>query len=307
MPNLSAYHYSSYSIPTRHHSRYDLARFHLLLNSVSQFPEFTADSIQLAAPVSDEVLETVHSKSYIEAIRNGFDRDFERQLGFPWSEQLFTRVSASVGCAIQAAKAAHSDGLGIVLGGGAHHAFSDHGEGYCVFNDIAIAAHYILRQSWAERVGILDCDVHQGNGTASIAQNFDNIVTCSVHAEKNFPFQKVKSDYDIGLPDGCRDELYLEAVKDGYRFLIEEEKCDFLLYVGGADPYIGDSLGRLHISKRGLRLRDEFVGRSSSFLEIPLLLVLGGGYAKPISDTVSIQATTIEQLVRFYHRSEPQL
>jgi acetoin utilization deacetylase AcuC-like enzyme len=291
-----AFHYSNYSIPLPEHSRYRLQRFTLLCDLVRQDPDLKHLSLYEGSPVSEELLQSTHSKEYISLIREGYGPDIARTIRFDWSPALFTRTSASVGCAILASEAAAESGVGIVLGGGAHHAFYGHGAGFCVFNDIVIAAKYALEKKYARKVGILDCDVHQGDGTASLCQDEERIITCSIHGKNNYPFVKVNSDLDIELIDDCGAEAYLSGVQSGLQYLLETEECDWLIYIGGADPYELDSFGRLKIPADALRQRDALVKRSCALKEIPIVLLFGGGYAPNVADTVAVQLETVRQI-----------
>lgn len=293
---LKAFHYTDYPIPLPEHSKYRLERFTMLCDFVRQDPELKNITLYPGAPVAEQVLELVHSPEYVSLIKNGYGADVARTIRFDWSSQLFNRTSASVGCALAATDSASESGVGIVLGGGAHHAFFDRGAGYCVFNDIVISAKYALEQKYATKIGILDCDVHQGDGTASLCAREPNIITCSIHGKNNYPFTKERSDLDLELDDNCGSLAYLGSVQSGLQFLLEEEGCDWLIYIGGADPYELDSYGKLKISAHTLGERDALVRRSCYLKEVPIVLLFGGGYAPNIADTVGVQLTTVREI-----------
>ena len=190
-------------------------------------------------PATDEQLLLVHTPDYLEKVLNGGLTEKEmRRIGFPWSPELAMRSRYSVGGAISASQAALQDGLAANLAGGTHHAFADHGEGYCVFNDVAVAARAMQSEGRARRVLVIDLDVHQGNGTAAIFSKDDSVFTFSVHGAKNFPFHKEHSDLDISLPDGSGDDAFLQAVHSGVPVAIRRARADFALYIAGADPLL---------------------------------------------------------------------
>jgi acetoin utilization deacetylase AcuC-like enzyme len=224
-----------------------------------------------------------------------------REIGFPWSPDMVERSRRSVGATVAAARCALSEGVSANLAGGTHHAYADRGSGFCVFNDVAVAAR-LMQAEWSRahrgtaplRVAIIDLDVHQGNGTASILQTDANTFTLSVHAEHNFPFRKERSDLDVPLPDGCLDPVYLEAVEEALVELERRFSPSLVLYLAGADPYEHDRLGRLKLSKAGLKQRDEMVLSWCGQRRIPLAMAMAGGYGHNIEDTVDIQVQTFE-------------
>jgi acetoin utilization deacetylase AcuC-like enzyme len=207
-----------------------------------------------------------------------------RRVGLPWSPGLVERARRSAGATVEACFAALSEGIAVHLGGGTHHAFSQQGQGYCVFNDGAIAARSLQAEAHIRRVLILDCDVHQGNGTAAILQNDPSIFTFSIHGKKNFPFHKEKSDLDIALDDGAGDPIYLDAMHKGIMESLKRANAEIVIYLAGADPYADDRLGRLALSKEGL---------------LPVAITLAGGYAPNIEDTVDIHFQTLQIAAEF--------
>jgi acetoin utilization deacetylase AcuC-like enzyme len=212
---------------------------------------------------------------------------------------MVERSRRSAGATIEACRAALAEGVGVNLAGGTHHAFRGHGEGYCVFNDAAVAALAMQAEGRALRVAILDCDVHQGNGTAAILADDPTVFTFSIHAAKNFPFRKEASDLDIELPDGAGDTDYLAALEQGVCHALSAAQPDLAIYLAGADPYAGDRLGRLALTKEGLRARDRKVFELCRAASVPVAVVMAGGYSADIADTVDIHFSTVEIAASF--------
>jgi acetoin utilization deacetylase AcuC-like enzyme len=192
-----------------------------------------------------------------------------------------------------AAAAAREDGVAANLAGGTHHAFADRGEGFCVFNDVAVATRVLQRDGHARRVAVVDLDVHQGNGTAAIFSGDDSVFTFSMHGEKNFPFRKEASDLDVALPDGAGDDEYLERLRAHLPTVMNRHRPDFVFYLAGADPYEGDRLGRLKLTMTGLQTRDEIVFTACRAAGLPVAITMSGGYATDVNAIVTIHANTI--------------
>lgn len=252
---------------------------------------------QLLVPdaATDEALLRVHCAVYVAKVVSGQLSDREvRRIGLPWSPELVERSRRSVGGTVSACSAALDDGVAVSLSGGTHHAFADHGEGFCVFNDIAVAARAMQSEGRARQIVVLDCDVHQGNGTAAIFSGDPTVFTFSIHGAKNFPFHKERSDLDIELPDGADDEAYLEVLAQAARRALDLARADLAIYLAGADPFVGDTLGRLALTKAGLAARDRLVFDLCRRAGLPVAVVMGGGYARDIRDTVEIQLTTVK-------------
>ena len=242
---------------------------------------------------SQEQLALVHRPDYLgRVLHGGLSEKETRRIGFPWSPELVLRSCASVGGTIDASRAALQDGLAANLAGGTHHAYPDHGEGYCVFNDIAVAVRLMQHEGRAHRIAILDCDVHQGNGTAAIFTDDPDVFTFSVHGAKNFPFHKEHSSLDIALPDGSGDEAFLAAVRSGLQQALALP-CDLAFYIAGADPFEEDQLGRMKVTRAGLLERDRLVLEACRRAALPLAIVMGGGYARQVEDTVEIHFQTM--------------
>lgn len=243
------------------------------------------------APVADVLL--VHTEDYVTRLRNGTLTPREiRRLGLPWSKALVRRSFLATGGTINAARFALAEGVGSNLAGGTHHAFADHGEGFCVLNDVAITIRVLQRDRAIRRAAVVDCDVHQGNGTAAIFMDDRDVFTFSMHGAKNYPLFKVRSTLDVELPDATADAAYLQILREHLPRILAHAP-DIIFYLGGADPYVHDKLGRLALTVEGLRARDELVLHACRDARIPVVTVMSGGYAKDINDTVEIHTNTI--------------
>jgi acetoin utilization deacetylase AcuC-like enzyme len=216
-------------------------------------------------------------------------------IGFPWTPQMVERSKRSAGATIAACRAAMRDGVSANLAGGTHHAFYDHGEGFCVFNDAVVAARAMQAEQRVNQVAVIDCDVHQGNGTAAITAGDASIFTLSIHGARNYPFRReFASDLDIDLPDATGDDTYLRSLRDALATLVTRVTPQLVIYLGGADPYEDDRLGRLRLSFAGLAARDRMVFDACRTRDIPVAVAMAGGYARQIADTVQIHATTVQ-------------
>ena len=254
-----------------------------------------------APSATDTQILYAHDPSYlIKVIEGTLSAQEQREIGFPWSTQMVERSRRSAGATVAAAKTALNEGIAANLAGGTHHAYRDTGSGFCVFNDSAIAARTLQKEiNPSLKVAVIDLDVHQGNGTAAILQNDDSIFTLSMHGENNFPFKKERSDLDVGLADGCNDEVYLRSLSTALAQLDSRFKADCLIFLAGADPHEGDRLGRLEISKDGMRLRDEMVFQYALDRQLPIAFSMAGGYGKEIESTVDIHFQTIKTALQF--------
>jgi acetoin utilization deacetylase AcuC-like enzyme len=279
-------------LPTGH--RFPMEKYSRLREALLASGEFSPADFHLPHAASDEELARAHDQKYIHAVSHGeLEKSAEKQIGFPWSEGMVERSRRSAGATICACRAALEDGVAANLAGGTHHAFRDHGEGFCVFNDAAVAARAMQAEGRVDRVLIVDCDVHQGNGTASILRGDDSIFTFSIHGARNYPFDKEYSDLDIELPDGCTDEPYLLQLEHGLSTAFDLARPDLVIYLAGADPYHDDRLGRLSLSFAGLVERDRNVFARCQEQRTPVAIAMAGGYARNIDDTVRIHRTTI--------------
>jgi len=248
------------------------------------------------APVaSDTQLLYAHSPSYIQKVVAGeLSSQEQSAIGFPWSQRMVERSKRSVGATIAACQSALIDGVAVNLAGGTHHAYRDHGGGFCVFNDAAVAARVLQKTQGSDfRIAIVDLDVHQGNGTAAILKNDERIFTLSLHGENNFPFQKEASNLDVALPDGCGDFVYLDALSNALHVVKTKFDPQFIIYLAGADPHENDRLGKLSLTKEGMRKRDQQVYNWAAANGLPVAIAMAGGYGKDMNLTVEIHAQTI--------------
>lgn len=278
-----------------------MPKYALLRQRVLDSGLFGPDELQVPIPASPEQILTVHTADYVHRVFAGLLTDKEvRRIGFPWSPEMVERSRRSVGGTIAACRAALEEGLAANLAGGTHHAYPDHGEGYCVFNDVAIASRVMQSEGRAGKIVILDCDVHQGNGTAAIFADDPSVFTFSIHGAKNFPFHKEQSDLDVALPDGSDDQAFLEALQPALIQSLELSDADLAIYIAGADPFAGDRLGRMALTKAGLLQRDRMVFEACREWELPVVVVMGGGYARQVEDVADIHFQTI-QLAKQFH------
>ena len=234
-----------------------------------------------------------HTPEYLDAVFSGtLSEPEQRRLGFSWSEALVARSRASVFGTVAAARAALREGVAGNLAGGTHHAHADRGTGFCVFNDIAIAARTLQREGLIDRALVVDLDVHQGDGTAAIFAGDESVFTFSMHGARNFPFHKQRSSLDVELADGCGDSEYIATLEGHLQAVLDRARPDVLFFQAGVDPLEHDLLGRLKLTRTGLRLRDRIVASASRDRGIPLVLTLGGGYARPIALSVDAHLGT---------------
>jgi len=251
-------------------------------------------------PASLEDVLLVHTEDYVSRLCSGQLTPKEiRRLGLPWSESLVRRSFYAVGGTLAAAQSALAHGYGSNLAGGTHHSFADRGEGFCVFNDVAIAIHAMRARKLIRRAAIVDCDVHQGNGTATIMAGDSETFTFSIHGANNYPLFKARSTLDIELPDGTNDDAYLECLVHHLPAVLAHDP-DIVFYLAGADPFAGDKLGRLALSIDGLRERDAYVLRECYQREVPVVTVMSGGYGKDINHTVEIHCNTIRMVKKVF-------
>ena len=297
---MKIYYADHFVLPLPAGHRFPMQKYALLRERVAAC--LPAAELLVPEAATDDELLRVHTADYLHRVVTGaLDPTEVRRIGFPWSAAMVERSRRSVGATIAASRAALTDGAGANLAGGTHHAFSDHGEGFCVFNDVAVAFRAMQAEGRARRCAIVDCDVHQGNGTASILDGDDTAFTFSVHGAGNFPFRKVSGSLDIALPDGAADDEFLAAVRRGVNAAMEAAP-DIVYYVAGADPYEGDRLGRLSVSMAGLRERDRIVTAACRASDVPLVLVMGGGYCGVVEETVEIHAGSVMEVSRLVPR-----
>lgn len=284
-------------LPAGH--RFPIEKYALLRQRVVASGIVTAEDIAVPDPIADSALRAVHDAAYVDAVLAGtLSPEAERRIGFPWSSDMVERSRRSAGATVAAADAALAGGLGITLAGGTHHAMAARGEGYCVFNDVAVAARALRSARRVRRVLVIDCDVHQGNGTAALFRDDATVFTFDMYGARNYPFEKVAPDLAIPLPDGTGDDGYLEALTHGLRDAFARAKPDIVFYVSGADPYEGDRLGRLALTRRGLGERDRTVFAACRGAGVPTVVTMAGGYAATITDTVEIHLHTVATALR---------
>jgi len=291
---LRAYYSDHFVLPLPDGHKFPMAKYARLRESILAEGIITADQLHEAPAAAWEDLRLVHDSAYVEAVGQGtVAPDVQRRIGFPWSPQMVERARRSVGATIAAARAALDDGTAANLAGGTHHAFADRGEGFCVFNDVAVASRVLQRDQHARRIAIVDLDVHQGNGTAAIFTGDPSVFTFSMHGAQNFPFRKEVSDLDVPLNDGTGDDEYLGLLQAHLPKVLNGHQPDFVFYLAGADPYEGDRLGRLKLTIDGLRQRDEIVIGACRRAGLPVAISMSGGYAPDIDAIVTIHANTI--------------
>lgn len=306
---VHAFYADHFILPLPAGHRFPMAKYGRLRERLhSELPEIQLAQAQAA---SDGELALVHTPAYIAAISHGtLTPAAQREIGFPWSPAMAERARRSVGATLQACRrVVAGDGLAANLAGGTHHAYADKGSGFCVFNDVAVAArlmqaeharqHRLAREM---RVAIIDLDVHQGNGTAHIFANDPSVFTLSLHGARNFPFLKESSDWDVELPDGCSDAYYLEALDQSLDSLSSRFEPDLILYLAGADPHEGDRLGRLKLSFDGLEARDRRVMDWAWQRRIPLAFAMAGGYGTDLETTVQVQVNTYRVALEYEKR-----
>lgn len=258
----------------------------------------TEDHIVSSTPITYEDLAHVHTDEYLDKIATNSFSAFEIiELEIPYSEKAREGLMLMCGGTLLAGRLALEHGCAAHLGGGFHHAFAGHGEGFCLLNDVAVASRVLIAESQIERVAIVDLDVHHGNGTAAIFADDQSVFTFSMHQESNYPAEKPPSDLDLGLDDHASDEVYLDLLSEHLPKVLKDHDPDLVFYLAGADPYKDDQLGGLGLTLKGLRCRDRFVYDSVRDRQIALAVVLAGGYAFRPEDTVAIHVATIEELV----------
>jgi acetoin utilization deacetylase AcuC-like enzyme len=291
---VKAFYSDRFVLPLPEGHKFPMAKYSGLRERILEENLVTPADLHEAPAAAWEDLRLVHTPAYVEAVAAGtLPREMQRRIGFPWSPEMVERSRRSVGATIAAAHAALDEGVAANLAGGTHHSFADRGEGYCVFNDVAVAARVLQRDGAARRIAIVDLDVHQGNGTASIFAGDESVFTFSMHGEKNFPFRKEIGDLDVPLSDGMTDQDYLGRLHEHLDKVLDHYQPDFVFYLAGADPYEGDRLGRLKLTIEGLRARDEFVFKSCHARRLPVAVTMSGGYATDVSAIVTIHTNTI--------------
>lgn len=283
---------------------FPIRKFELVRDRLLAEGTLSPDNIIEPQPAAVADVLLVHTEDYVTRLRAGALTEREiRRLGLPWSKGLVRRSFLAVSGTINAARCALDEGIGANLAGGTHHAFPDRGEGFCVFNDVAIAIRALRRDGLINRAAVIDCDVHQGNATAAIFSEDKDTFTFSVHGAKNYPLFKARSTLDVELPDKTNDEDYINALEQHLPQVFASEP-HIVFYLAGADPFAGDKLGRLALSMKGLRTRDEMVLRECKRRGVPAVTVMSGGYAADINDTVEIHCNTIRAARNIFDKLE---
>lgn len=292
---LQAWSSSRYSIPLPAGHRFPIEKYAMLRDRVLSEGLLDRSFVHEPERATRDDLLTVHTPDYVDRLTvGGLTNDELRRLGFPWSDYLVERSHRSVGGTCAAIEAALTDGVAINLAGGTHHAFPSHGEGFCVFNDVAIAVQRQLATGRIARAAIVDLDVHQGNGTHHIFGADRRVFTFSMHGRRNYPFHKVSGDRDVELEDGTEDEGYLELLAGALPGVLAASQPQLVVYLAGADPHEGDRLGRLRLTFRGLARRDHMVLRACREVGIPVAITIAGGYGHDIASTVQVHVNTVK-------------
>ncbi|MCA1584814.1 MAG: histone deacetylase [Acidobacteria bacterium] len=296
---MRAFYSDHFVLPLPDGHKFPMTKYSRLRERVIADGLVAPHDLREAPTVSWDDLLLVHTPEYVQAVASGsLPAAMQRRIGFPWSPQMVERSRRSVGATIAAAHAACDAGCAANLAGGTHHAFADRGEGYCVFNDVAVASRVLQREGRATRISIIDCDVHQGNGTATIFDDDADVFTFSMHGAHNFPFKKERSDLDVALDDGVGDEEYLDVLEHHLHRVLEVHDPQLVFYLAGADPFAGDRLGRLKLSIGGLQARDELVLSRCAAKGRPVAITMSGGYCPDIDTIVTIHTNTIRLAAR---------
>jgi acetoin utilization deacetylase AcuC-like enzyme len=314
---MKAFYSDQFVLPLPPGHRFPMAKYALLRDAIAH--ALPAVQLMPAPSASDGELALAHSPAYIGDIANGtLSPAGQREIGFPWSLAMAERARRSVGATVAAVRSAMLTGVAANLAGGTHHAYADKGSGFCVFNDVAVAAR-LMQAEWGRstssrfgqpegvrrlplKVAVIDLDVHQGNGTARIFQDDDSVFTLSLHGDKNFPFEKECSDLDVALPDGCHDADYAAALEQALDELARRFEPGLVIYLAGADPHEGDRLGRLKLSYDGLEARDRRVFDWCFSRRLPVAFVMAGGYGVKIEETVQVQLNTYRTALSYWQR-----
>ena len=310
---MQAFHSDHFVLPLPAGHRFPMSKYRLLRERVER--EVPAIRLCEAPVASDGELALAHTPDYIGRVSQGLlGAAQQREIGFPWSLQMVERARRSVGATVAAARTAMGQGVSANLAGGTHHSYSDKGGGYCVFNDVAVAARLMQAETHRQhrrllRVAVVDLDVHQGNGTATIFKDDPTVFTLSIHGEKNFPFRKAASDLDVDLPDGCDDARYLAALDAALEQMWArhaDAPPGLLFYLAGADPHEGDRLGRLKLTAAGLTERDRRVFAAALARRVPVAVSMAGGYGRVVDDTVAVHLATLNEALHCWNRWRAQ-
>jgi acetoin utilization deacetylase AcuC-like enzyme len=293
---MKVFYSDHFVLPLPESHRFPMVKYSMLRERVARDGICGPGELRTPRAVTDEEILRAHSPDYLERVVSGTLTEKEvRRIGFPWSEKMVERSRRASGGTLSACLAALDEGFAANLAGGTHHAFSARGEGYCVFNDSAIAARAVQAAGLVKRVVVIDTDVHQGNGTAAILHRDPTVFTLSIHGAKNFPFHKEESDLDAPLPDGADDTEFLPMLERGLEIALDVAEADLAIYLAGADAFEGDRLGRLSVTKSGLAERDRIVLETCRERGIPVAVTMAGGYASKVEDTVDVHFQSIRR------------
>ena len=288
-----------YELPPKH--RFPMEKYTLIPEQLLYEGTITEAAFFTAAPLAEEAILRTHTAEYWEKLRtNSLSRKEARAIGFPMRPELIARGRVIAQGTLDCARYAFRDGVALNVAGGTHHAFADHGEGFCVFNDIAIAANELLHTGEITSALVVDLDVHQGNGTAKLFEREPRVFTWSVHGARNYPARKERSDLDIGLPDGTGDEVYLQTITDHLPGLLDGLRPDLVFYLSGVDVLATDKLGRLGMSIQGCRERDRYVFEQCHRRGLPVAVSMGGGYSERLATIVEAHANTYRMAAAVY-------
>jgi len=296
---LKVSHHPDYYLPLPTGHPFPMAKYTLVYDVLREQGLLPAERIMLPEEIAREHLARVHTADYLERIfGDGLSEAEVRRLGVPWSARLLRRSRLAVSGTVLASEAALAEGLGGNLAGGTHHAFADHGEGFCVLNDVAVAIRKLQHEGRCQRALIIDLDVHQGNGTAKIFENDEPVFTFSMHGERNYPAQKMRSSLDVGLPDGTGDERYLESLQQALRYIRQHCAPELVFYLAGVDVMAGDRYGRFTLTEEGLRTRERLVLDFARAEGLPMVITLAGGYARDAAYTARLHAIVFEEALK---------
>jgi acetoin utilization deacetylase AcuC-like enzyme len=293
---VRVFYSDQFVLPLPEGHRFPMNKYSMLRERVERADICGPGELRLPHAVTDEEILRAHDPCYLKKVVTGTLTDKEiRRIGFPWSERMVERSRRASGGTLDACRNALEEGIAANLAGGTHHAFAGSGEGFCVLNDSAIAARTLRAEGLVDKVAVLDTDVHQGNGTASILRGDPHVFTFSIHGAKNYPFHKEESDLDVPLADGADDDAFLAALSGALDRVLNLTSWDLAIFLAGADPFEGDKLGRLSVTKEGLARRDQMVLEACRERGVPIAVTMAGGYAKDVGDTVDIHFQTIQR------------
>lgn len=300
LSSLRVFHSDRFSLPLPPNHRFPMKKYQIIRERLISDKVLTPENLKEASFASEKDILRAHSLKFYQSVKDGtLTKKEQRLIGFPWSEVMLKRSLSSVGGLLNAIDSALEVGISGNLSGGTHHSFSDHGEGFCVFNDFAIAALKCIEEKSFQDILILDLDVHQGNGNAKILKYHEEVFVVSMHGATNYPYRKQTSDIDIDLKDETQDDEYL-AILENLLKRLSQRRWDIILYQAGVDPLKEDSLGKLSLSQKGLKKRDQLVFEFGKKKGIPIAIALGGGYSIPIEHTISSHLNTYRAIKEVY-------